>query len=402
MKGKYESLLREVRAGLKLARASLERRWAAVSKHGGRASDYARQALGRAVRASQAGWVSFRDSWTKTDWLVGIRPLPPEMTGHLAAAAIVVGLVTTSLVYDDYLQRAIALARLIPSGEHPSQQNSPAQPNPAAPAEPVEPPASVPEARPAPVPESAKPEIPLASADPIAEPQFPRIGEPFVDRFDVDQMDEERWFISDGWSNGDFMDSEWRRSQLSIGPAGLTMTMARLPEGSSKKLASAEIHTNEFFRYGYFEVRMRVPRDPGIVIGVFTYANQDGETRPHEIDIEIPGRNTRMLEATIHEDGKPTHRALRLPFDASEGFHTYGFDWQPDAVRWYADGKLIHEEKGPVVRRLTRPQQFIVHFWASDPLKHWLGPLDVTRAPWKFDIACLAYSPSYSAETPCR
>ena len=74
----------------------------------------------------------------------------------------------------------------------------------------------------------------------------------------------------------------------------------------------------------------------------------------------------------------------------------------PDAVRWYADGKLIHEEKGAVVRRLTRPQQFIVHFWASDPLKHWLGPLDVTRAPWKFDIACLAYSPSYSAETPCR
>jgi hypothetical protein len=109
------------------------------------------------------------------------------------------------------------------------------------------------------------------------------------------------------------------------------------------------------FWHGYFEINMRVPSGPGIVTGVFSYAGQDGAERSHEIDIEILGRHTNMLEATIHENGKPTHKRIRLPFDAADGFPP-GFDWQPDAIRWYADGKLIHEERGPVVARMRRPQ----------------------------------------------
>ena len=31
-----------------------------------------------------------------------------------------------------------------------------------------------------------------------------------------------------------------------------------------------------------------------------------------------------------------------LGFDASQGFHTYGFDWQPDKITWYVDGKAVY------------------------------------------------------------
>lgn len=406
MKEKYESLLWQVRAGLALVRASLRRGWAVARRGWTKASDLslkawiwtrkgaqaawtkaaisARNAPSLSREALKAGWISFRDSWTKADWLAGIKPLPPGMAGKLTAVTMVTGLVLMSLVYGDYYQRKVAEARMIPSGEHPSQMQDPVPPPPA------------------PVPEPVKPEGPAAAPAPAAGPRLPQMGEAFVDRFDGGEIDEGRWFIADGWSNGDWMDNDWRRSQLSLDPTGLTMTMARGPEDSSKPLASGEIHSNPFYRYGYFEVRMRVPRDPGIVAGFFTYAVQEGATRPNEIDIEILGRNTRVLEATIHENGKSTHKAVRLPFDAADDFHTYAFDWQPNAVRWYADGKLIHEEKGPAAARLVRPQQINIDLWASTQLKDWLGPLNVAKAPWKLEIACVAYAPGRSDEPLCR
>lgn len=398
MKGKYELLLRRVQAGLELVRTGLRRCWAAAQRGWSSVAKISREELTRATafsrktalrsrEALKSGWISFRDSWTKTDWFAGINQLPPGMAGKLTAISMVTALVLTSLVYGDYYQQRIAEERLIPSGEHPSQQQ---EPDPAIPPEQT------------PVPEPAKPDTPEATPAPAAGPRLPQMGEAFVDRFDGDQIDEERWFVADGWSNGDWMDNDWRRSQLGLGPGGLTMTMARGPEGSSKPLASGEVHSNPSYRYGYFEVRMRVPRDPGIVTGFFTYAVQEGSVRPNEIDIEILGRSTRVLEATIHENGKSTHKAVRLPFDAADGLHTYAFDWQPDAVRWYADDKLIHEERGPAAARLIRPQQINIDLWASTQLKDWLGPLNAAKAPWTLEVSCVAYAPSYGGQSLCR
>ena len=373
--------------GWTAARSHSGRAWASLSKVSGEGRTRAALLWTKASQTTRKGmkdgWISFRDSWTKQDWMAGIKPLPPGMAGNLAAIAIVTGLVVTSLVYGDYHQRRIAEARLIPSGEHPSQQQ----------------PAPTPE--PAPVPEPVTPAEPNAAPAPAAGPKLPQMGEAFIDRFDGDELDG-RWYVSDGWSNGDWMDNDWRASQISLAEHGLTMTMDHGPEGSPKPLASAEMKVQQDFRYGYFEINMRVPSGPGIVTGVFSYAGQDGAVRPHEIDIEILGRHTNMLEATIHENGKPTHKRIRLPFDAADGFHTYGFDWQPDAIRWYADGKLIHEERGPVVARMRRPQQFIIDLWATKALKEWVGPLNLSKAPWKLDIACVAYAPTYANKSLCH
>ena len=85
-----------------------------------------------------------------------------------------------------------------------------------------------------------------------------------------------------------------------------------------------------------------------------------------------------------------------MPFDSSDGMHTYGFDWQPDYVRWYADGQLIHAETGPAARKLVRPQQLLISLWASRKLSSWVGDLDASRSPWRLDIACVAYARHYA------
>jgi endo-1,3-1,4-beta-glycanase ExoK len=259
----------------------------------------------------------------------------------------------------------------------------------AAPGAPVEQPAPV-----------MPPVSPEASVAPPPRGPLAQQGEAFIDHFRGADL-HERWSAADGWSNGDWTENDWRASQMSFTPDGLRITLAKAPEGSEKPFMGGELRSNEFYRYGYFEARMRLPRDPGLVMGFFTYAGQDGKTRPHEIDIEILGRNTKRIELTLHQGGGATDAQPMLPFDAADGFHTYGFDWQPGAVRWYADGKLIHEETGGRAARITRPQQLMMSLWASRELRAWVGELDPSRAPWFLDIACAAYAPKYSGKPLC-
>lgn len=348
-------------------RAASQTGWVSAVKRSAQTSQRAGEVLKRS-------WLSFRDSWIKHDWLADIKPLPPGMSGHLAALAIVGSMIIVSLVYgEDYTNR-VWRARLIASDEL-SQMTAPRVPKTDVP----------------PPPSSPLP----ASPPPAPAPRLPQIGEAFIERFQ-DETLSDHWYISDGWSNGDHMDSDWRKSQVGLGPNGLVLTMEKAPSGFPKPLVSAEVRTLPFYRYGYFEVKMKVPRGSGLVTGVFTYAHIDGATRSNEIDIEILGKNTRVLEATIHESGRSTLKRIALPFDSADGFHTFGINWRPNSISWYADGKKIHEESGPVAARVTRPQQFIIDLWGSTPLHDWVGPFDRSKAPWKLVVSCAAYSPTYT------
>ena len=119
------------------------------------------------------------------------------------------------------------------------------------------------------------------------------------------------------------------------------------------------------------------------------------------IDIEILGRSTNRMETTIHENNRATSKKVSLPFDSADGFHSYGFDWQPGYVRWYVDGALVHEEASANARNLVRPQQFILMLWASRQLKSWVGELDASAAPWMLDFACVGYEREYPGEALC-
>lgn len=269
--------------------------------------------------------------------------------------------------------------RAIAAREHPSQQTPEAM-------------AALPE--PGPV---ADPEPGAASAAATAAPP-PRIqsGITFVDRFDRADITD-RWFLSDGWSNGPWMANDWRASEVEITPDGVSLHLRKAPAGSEFEYAGAEIRTHDFFRYGYFEARMRVPPGSGVITGMFTYADRTETMKPNEIDIEILGRAPKVTELTVHENGKATSHKYTMPFDSSDGFHTYAFDWQPGHVRWYVDGKLVHAEAGSAAQRVVRPQQLLFSVWGSKKLAAWAGELRPSDAPWRLDIACVAYSPTFTA-----
>lgn len=95
-------------------------------------------------------------------------------------------------------------------------------------------------------------------------------------------------------------------------------------------------------KYGYFEIRARVPRGKGLWPAIWLLPSTQ-EPRP-EIDIlEVLGHATDTYEMHLHyldkqnswqSDGKSAKTT-----DLAGGWHVYGLDWSKDAVVWYLDGK---------------------------------------------------------------
>lgn len=102
------------------------------------------------------------------------------------------------------------------------------------------------------------------------------------------------------------------------------------------------------WRYGYFELRVRVPQAPGTT-PAFWMLPDDDYAWPPEIDIfEI--FQTRAAGAkppftsTIHfkePDGRKRQEGVHLPFPDPFGWHVIGFDWTPEWMVTFVDGKEV-------------------------------------------------------------
>lgn len=220
----------------------------------------------------------------------------------------------------------------------------------------------------------------------------------FVEQFET--IDEARWRVADGWTNGEWTANDWRASQIRRISDGVEVTLAR-SRGGQKRYSSGELQSEEMYRYGYFETRMQAPRGSGLVTGFFTYVRPGGENTWDEIDIEILGRDTRSIQLTYWRRGRNHVTTLPLGFDAAEGLHTYGFEWTPRVVRWYVDGRVIHEEAGANGPLPQAPQRLYLHLWNSETLTDWLGPILPWEGPWRLTVSCIAYAPSYQGQQLC-
>ncbi len=122
--------------------------------------------------------------------------------------------------------------------------------------------------------------------------------------------------------------------------------------------------------YGRFEIRARLPGGQGLWPAHWLYPqNRDWrmerlmaeavangnerlipEERPwySEIDImEFLGHEPKTIYGTLHYytfDGqkKTSSVTWKGGSDYTKDFHVYALEWEPDAMRWFLDGQLIH------------------------------------------------------------
>ena len=119
---------------------------------------------------------------------------------------------------------------------------------------------------------------------------------------------------------------------------------------------------------------MQAIKNDGVVSSFFTYTGESENNPWDEIDIEILGKDTTKVQLNYYTNGVGNHEFMYdLGFDASEGFHTYGFNWQPDSITWYVDGKEVYKATDNIP---STPGRIMMNTWPGIGVNEWLNPFN--------------------------
>lgn len=181
------------------------------------------------------------------------------------------------------------------------------------------------------------------------------------------------FFASDGWTNGSCFDCGWYKQNTSFDGGVLNLTIDKDHSGKYN-YSGAEYRTADFYHYGYYETSMQAIKNDGVVSSFFTYTGPSDNNPWDEIDIEILGKDTTKVQFNYYTNGVGNHEYMYdLGFDASEGFHTYGFDWQPDYIAWYVDGKEVYRATTDIP---STPGKIMMNVWPGITVDEWLKPFN--------------------------
>ncbi|KPQ15132.1 MAG: licheninase [Rhodobacteraceae bacterium HLUCCO18] len=219
----------------------------------------------------------------------------------------------------------------------------------------------------------------------------PALAEPaFLDGFDT--LDEDRWMISDGWSNGDWMNCTWSRDAVSLRDGHLVLQVQpETPDATGHRCG--EIQSRAQFGHGTFEVRMRTGAGSGLNAAFFTYIGPVHGRAHHEIDVEILLRDTARATFNTFVEGAETNGGS-APLDgrSDTGFHTYAFTWSPESIAWFVDGAEVHRT-APGTPIPQAPQKIYASLWSSASFPDWMGPFDASSLPVEAEIDWIAFTP---------
>lgn len=119
------------------------------------------------------------------------------------------------------------------------------------------------------------------------------------------------------------------------------------PAFDAKYTSGAMITSGKYsMRYGYFEVRAKVPKGQGLWPAFWLMP--DDKSWPPEIDVfEFVNRDTTSAFQTIHYKGPgdkhESDGSTANVADASADFHLYGLTKRENVLTWYVDGVKTKE-----------------------------------------------------------
>lgn len=193
--------------------------------------------------------------------------------------------------------------------------------------------------------------------------------------YTFDHIDTTVWSLSTHTFDGNAAQFNPRNVAIRHGHLQLTLRPERIGD---RQYSGAELELRQPFRYGRFEVRMRAAKGSAVISSWFGY---NAPPPWQEIDIEFLGDHVNAVQANVYNssDGNPTLMPpfpilTTLPFDATADFHTYAYEWDPNAIRWYADTMLVAQTTNPA-QVPTRPIRPMLNLWLSTTAS-WAGPID--------------------------
>ena len=215
-------------------------------------------------------------------------------------------------------------------------------------------------------------------------------GESFVEEFD--ELASSRWYVSDGWSNGDHQNCTWSKDQVSAEDGVLRLGFAAQTY-NDRDYVCGEVQTHARFGYGTYEVRMKAVEGSGLNSSFFTYIGPV-HNQPHdEIDFEVLGKDPSKVQVNQYVDGENVgaEKLVEVPGGAANDFNDYAFVWEEGRIAWYLNGELVHEETDPE-KLPSHASKIYLSLWGSDTLVSWMGQFEAPGEPVAAEYQRVAFT----------
>ena len=211
----------------------------------------------------------------------------------------------------------------------------------------------------------------------------------FIETFET-EWNKSDWYISDYTVSGGYFRNSWSIDNVEFPEEGGYSLKLLHARSGSMPFVGGEVQRTGWVQYGRIEGIMRPAPGSGAASGLFTYTgNHFGD--PHdEIDIEWIGNRPDLVQFNVYRDGKALGAWKHtLPFEPAAALHLYAFEWDPDEIRWYVDGELIHSVTSEEVEIPFSPQRLMTHLWTGT-LYQWHGEPSFTDGT-QAEVRCISY-----------
>ncbi|MEM9668908.1 MAG: family 16 glycosylhydrolase [Pseudomonadota bacterium] len=245
---------------------------------------------------------------------------------------------------------------------------------------------------PDPLPEdpSPAPAAPYRGPEAVPADQLIPSGDSFITLLGYGS-NETLWYVArHSNENHPFFGNDWSPRSADFSNNGLRLHI----EKDRGRWKSGELKSKTSYGYGRYEVVMKPAKSSGLVSAFFTYTGPYFGDPHDEIDIEFVGNNTSRVEFNYFKDGRTlNHRKHDLPFDASEDFHIYAYEWYPDRIRWFVDNKLVYETPEGDTNIPRTSASIHVNMWTGtlQGLKSWHGE-PTFEAGTSSEYACISFT----------
>ncbi|WP_292469359.1 glycoside hydrolase family 16 protein [Methanolobus sp.] len=168
----------------------------------------------------------------------------------------------------------------------------------------------------------------------------------FVDNFS--SFDTNRWLKSSYRLERSYLDSD----NVDISNGNLRI---KIPANT---LNGGEIESMNFYKYGTYRARIKLPNAPSSITGLFLYMGPDYY---NEIDVEIYNKPNGNIMFTTYANGSKQHIVTKkLGFDPTTDFHEYRFDFYPGNLSFFVDGQMMQCWTDGIT---TNPMKLVVNTW---------------------------------------
>ena len=230
----------------------------------------------------------------------------------------------------------------------------------------------------------------ISLADPPPGAKWERVPE-LSDEFEDGQLDAAKWHDHNPkWKGREPGFFSKKNVQVRDGKLHLTARVEALPNlpRGYHTFTTAAVKGKSPILYGYFEIKAR-PMKAGASSAFWFYNNT--RERWTEIDVfEICGvgekwkRQYHMNVHVFHTPAEKKHWSKpakwTAPYDLASGFHVYGLEWDAKSIKWWVDGKVVHEQEN------TPGHQPLHLNFDSETMPDWFGLPDKKDLPATFSI----------------